>query len=278
MYLGRVRVLLLILVGCNQIYGLDPTKVVDAAFFDVREDFSCPPIGVTPKFAPALTPIAARCTQYSESTEIGRASAFCGGPAFGPSYVPFELISSLSTFTMPRLAPEGDVLYVREFPATIRMYQRGAGDMFSSIGVVAYVLVPPNEEVLMGVPARGGRMLVAQHRFTAAPTALDEIVIAPDGTITSVRSHGPVPGFIVLGPPSFTPDGLRITFPGRDTAMGMNYMMYADRAALGDPFGAPRIIENIPYVFNLSPYLNENCSRIYAVSGDRLVWAQRVED
>lgn len=280
-----MRVLVLLgLTGCHAVFGLDPTKVAevpDAAFFDVREDFTCPPIGDTPKFSPVLTPIGPACTQYSESKMIGRAVAYCGDPVSGPLDGPFAAIAGLEQgrYVLPRLAPEGDLLYLRDnVTGPILIYRRTGDDAFSQSATVSFP--GTGGEIVMGVPARGGRVAWARV-MTAPPPTFEESVIASDGTVTPVGMHtvAELGVTAILGAPNFTPDGLRITFPARigDASTGSNHMMYADRPGLGDPFDPARIIENIPYVLLQSPFLTETCARIYTSSGNQLVWAQRVE-
>ena len=72
-------VLVLLLCGCNQVFGLQETGQLDAAFFDAPADapYACPPLGTAPRFAPQLTQfLVQRCDGYSGVTS-GRAGASC---------------------------------------------------------------------------------------------------------------------------------------------------------------------------------------------------------
>src|SRR5689334_19586163 len=69
----------LLLVGCNQVYGLDPTRASDAAYFDAPIDapYACPPIGTPPRFSRSFAQVVAQnCNNYTVSIS-GRALARC---------------------------------------------------------------------------------------------------------------------------------------------------------------------------------------------------------
>jgi hypothetical protein len=268
---------LLGLCACNQTLGLEHTQVVDASFFDVREDFTCPPFGETPKFAAAATTIATNCSHYSESKTKGRAIAYCGNSASGPLDGPFVEIAGLmdGRYGLPRLAPEGDTLYVRDTTADVlRIYNRSGDNDFTPAATVD--LSSGTGQITEGVPARGGRMLWGRA-VVSPPPAFDEIVINSDGSIASTITHDISElGIQALGGvPNLTPDGLHIVFPGR--VNNVSSVMYADRQAVGDPFSTARVLDNIPFELLQTPFMNETCSRIYFRSGDQLVWAQRLE-
>jgi hypothetical protein len=263
------------LCACNQALGLEPTQVVDAGYFDAREDFTCPPFGQTPKFSAAATMIAANCTQYSASK--GRAVAQCGHPASGPVDGPFEPIAGLvdDRYVVTSLSPEGTTLYVRDgIAGVLNIYQRTGDNDFTQTGTV--MLPAGAGQIAAGVPALGGRMMWGRFIATPPPT-FDEIVVNSDGSIASTITHDVSELGIqqIGGAPNLTPDGLRITFPGR--VDGVSSQMYADRRNVGDPFGTARVLDNVPFEAQHTPFMNDTCSRIYFTTGNQLVWSQRLE-
>jgi len=278
----------LCLAACNQVYGLQETRSHDGSFFDVREDFTCPPIGDTPVFSPVFTQLQAGCTAaYTESREVAGATAFCNGQiAAGPIDGPFVAIPGLETvgstsFVLPRLAPEGLELFFRENPTggRVHVWQRTDGHMFEALRTLTPDIPFPSD-VRLGTPTRGPlrRMLIGSM---ANLGKVDEIEIAPSGSSTTVRSHdaATLGVTLILGAPNMTPDGLRMVFPARigDMSTASSHMMYSDRQSIADPFGTARVLTDIPFVADNSPFLIEGCSRLYTVttSPSTIVWAQR---
>src|SRR5687768_13963015 len=78
----RWLALVLALSGCNQAFGLDDTRLVDAGvtFFDAPPEPppGCPPIGTPISFAPGFTQaLAQNCRQFMPSFSAQSAVAVC---------------------------------------------------------------------------------------------------------------------------------------------------------------------------------------------------------
>ncbi|NVB77162.1 MAG: hypothetical protein HOV81_02100 [Kofleriaceae bacterium] len=255
--------LVLLLCGCNQIYGLKETGQQDAAFFDAPADapYACPAIGVTPQFSPQLTQfLVQRCEAYSV-VRSGRAVARCKDdngtdrvfvgniderlePAIG-----VDMIGPV----LPRLTQDGEHLIVRE-PTKIAVVQVHVYDRQSD-GTWLRGGDPPFGSHIraIGTLSDDNRMLVT----TSDDVLLHEWIF--EGTTwRQVGTQMPsVPSVSdVLFAASLTEDGLRVV------ATVNNRALYSDRATVSDPFRAFVALEGAPRGVDMT--LNADCSRLYA--------------
>ncbi len=112
---------LLVLVGCNQVFGTAQVRRTDAAYFDAAPDapFACPATGTVPAFSRQFRQIAPQdCTSYTGSTVTHTAVAACrqdvgppllaAGELGGKLAVQPELTSMLGALYTPRLSADGD--------------------------------------------------------------------------------------------------------------------------------------------------------------------------
>lgn len=134
--------MLIVLAGCNQIFGLSKTHpidalpvidVPDAQYFDTPADapFDCPPLGGAPAFKTTLHQYAQGCSNYTESEDEHWATAVCASvievAKDRAAFAPLTAVTAPMAAD-PRLAPEGDELFVVSHPtvtiSTIEAYKR----------------------------------------------------------------------------------------------------------------------------------------------------------
>jgi hypothetical protein len=141
------RVVMLALCACNQVFGSDPVRVVDAHYFDAVIDGAthCPAVGMTPVFSPQLHgAIDQDCDGYEISGDRASAIAECSVGDLGivaifegPQDQPLTQVATLPTsddvtmFEPARLSPEGDLIILTTFDlvattSTYRTYTRDA--------------------------------------------------------------------------------------------------------------------------------------------------------
>lgn len=264
--IDSVRWLALIgLVGCNQIFGLDPTILppVDAPS-------SCPAVGTPPAFGKALqTATLQDCESYTTAA-TGRALAMCNEPqasylAEGPTAgsTGDAVLESLKIdgVSDPRVSPEGDELFVRHTTAVgtrIGVFVRQADSTWMFDHDLALPLTA-NDKV--GTLSRGPsrRMLVT----TVGVAWLNEYIVERDGTTTLFATHTAMmlqAG--VLQNANISADGLRVVFFSSTASSDGNRQFYADRESLELYFRTAKPLENAPRDVAFAS-MTEDCSRLY---------------
>lgn len=253
------------LVGCNQVFGLDSTELVDDN--EVPVDPMCPPRGEQPSFRSEVKELLHReCFNYTTDAAGDRAVAFCtggdpswrveegpnGGP-LAPVDVPVPPDHFVQTVWF---TPEGDQLVVKHYRTVapnihrLSMYRRdGSGwawssdiserDGFMSGGVPS---ARPNRRIIE-TAAAGWRELEEQG------TTWVEVRAGAWQELGLPLSQG--------NDPNLSPDGLRLTFV--DPANSLR-VRYTDRATLADPF-RPAVLLDTGAAQNA--FLANDCSRLY---------------
>jgi hypothetical protein len=276
--------LLLALCGCNQIFGLTPTRPIDAAFFDAAPDAApmCPAPGTPPRFSSLLHQEIVEYCEFFSETEAGDLAAADCNRGVGISdrgadglLTPATLVTTVpitSTPALPRLTPEGDEMWVRVGSSFfvyshtgdhLWTYQR---DLLVPAGTSNDVITPPSRRV------QGKRHFV---RFAFNMGTLEELV--DDGAqLTQIKTYTPgdfgVPFFQF---PTLTADGLRLVFASGDpNDVLTNITVYSDRASIDDNFSLPaRVLDSAPVVFD--PFLTVDCGRIYTSGLGSIFYAQQ---
>jgi hypothetical protein len=261
--------LLILLCGCNQVFGLTETSPSDAQFYDAhtRQPPHCPALGESLVFSPILHQLHYDCSQYSESTDANLSVAMCRAadqiqPFSGPREGPFTPITELPQRTSefdvsgPQLDPEGDMLMISTFDLTnivaaIRVYHR-AGDTWIRDADV------PNAPARTSNISRG-----PDHRILGTNGTSDVVELSStSGSWQQVLTHTKA----MLGVPSvgaiwLSADALRIVFVANAFDVAENRsIMYADRATKNDLFGVARPLA-LPVVDDA--FITEDCGRIY---------------
>jgi hypothetical protein len=276
---------LAVLCGCNQILGLESTGALaptDARFFDAPPDapFACPPVGTLPQFSRVLHQIQQDCRFYTRSA--GWATAVCRDTprpiAQGAPDGPFESIAELAstfpfTYENPQLAPEGDELFVRysdpgAVTGAILVFRR-TGETWSPAGTVTISGVTLSAEVAFGTPSRGPnrRMFVSNYDITGIREI--ELDASYHGTVVATYMPQEVDTFL-RSQPNLTADGLRMIY---SVGGGISpQVSYGDRPTLADRFTI-QMLPNVPT--GETPFLTEDCGRIYFSAASSVLWVQR---
>lgn len=276
--------------ACNQIYGIDRTRAVppiDAQFFDAPSDapFACPTGPEAPAFSPLFHQIVQDCTDYTASETTGRALAMCAteppGVAEGPADGPLTLIPGLeivpgTTLSSPRLAPEGDELYVKQYPSMasfggVTVYRK-TGTTWTATGSLA---VPDadmiSQQISFGTPSRGPtrRMFVMNGDGVA-----QEIELSDPSQPHLINKYVATDlGLAYLSEaPNLSPDGLRLTLVGSGTQRTLQ--LYASRTSLTERFPIPVPLPGVPRIDEL--FMTSDCSRVYFSAASALLWIQRL--
>lgn len=275
------------LCGCNQIFGLEPTQAIptnDAPYFDAPVDapFACPPPGSFPTFSRLLHQIPEHCNGYESSTAAGVATAMC--PAGLVAQISLGTLdgqfSPVGTFEQvgmdrldqPRLAPDGDLLFVRNWntstlTARVKVYGLTSGTFTYSHDLQATFDTSVKFSHLTSGPVR--HMLIQD----GTSSSIIEYIVDASGALTMIHTY--TPGELGLNGiysiPSLSPDGLRVVFVGGTSSSSGTY--YMSRAAIGDLFTSPMLIPEVPV--NSDPFMTPDCGRLYFSALGYIFWVQR---
>lgn len=272
-----VRWALLILAGCNNVYGLGEVALADATLFDgPPHDPICPAAGTAaPSFDRELHQIfgASHCSQYSIARD-GTAMAVCGvhatevwaaEPDAALAAIPLPQYMSV---TDARLAGDGSFAIVRGvtttgLPETIvirHVAKTWTAQGSFPIGQTGAILTPsagpPYHAIYFDADAGNGGV-----------QSLFELV--GDGTTWAMQDHYPIAATLGLAAErgALSPDGLHLV---SSAFVSPSYVVvYSDRATLTDRFSAARVITSAPTGI-YDPYLNDNCDRLYFSALDRV--------
>jgi hypothetical protein len=282
----RAVLSLLVCTACNQWFGLEGTRLEpdpDAQFFDAPPGIprECPPIGTTPTFDAALHPIEGMCFGLTTTADGTLATAACNavnGPKIGQGPVegPFTLVPSLDATApdhrdWPRLAPEGDELFTREWNTGTTTSKIHAFTRTADSYQPAYTLPTTFDSFdQFGAPSRGPtrRMFV---RPQALPGA-QEIAIA-GGTSTVVRTYTPAELGLnaVYSPPNLVADGLRAVVLARIDNNDLAGVYYLERPTLDTAWSVPKKLVALNAI---DPFMTADCGRIYFQSAGTLVYVE----
>ena len=266
-----VTMAVLLGAGCDQVFGLTRSSAaIDASTSDeglVDAGTACPALGGTPTFSMTLHLRATGCAEYNAST-TGRAVANCTGvvsegPAAGP-LIPVVGLESMQGLMhdASRMVPEGDLLFVREWNtqtvfSRILVERRLPGDTFAFERENTVSGMTLDTSARFGVPTRGPvRRMLLRNRQALVELAIDALGAASVMTTYTENDLG-VDNVALV--PNLSADGLQMVFGGSGTPGGSG-VYYADRASLGDRFGAARRVGSVPYSYD--PWLGEACSEL----------------
>lgn len=263
---------LVLVCGCNAVFGLSPTTGPGTTFFDAPIDapFACPPIGTNlPPFTGVLVQqILEDCSQYSPSDASGRAVASCSDPAGGeiicegPRDQMLTSAFKLSAIqAQPRLSPDGNTIYVHDNAPSITViaYQRTGMTWTrapaSDIGQIANasemssVMRGPDGDHILFTAASATSVALAE--WSNAGGTWHQTSLHP-------ASELGLQGIFTL---ALTSDGLRALVFGF-TPTNVDQTLYTDRPALDAPFRAAQKIDGLFGVAQ-DASLSDDCSRIY---------------
>jgi hypothetical protein len=269
-----MRALMIMLVtGCNQVYGLDSTRLFDAPYrVDARPDAlpGCPAVGTELRFTGALTQVVRQpCTQYNVSLPSQLAVAQC--PVGGAVFQSWEgriddSLGQLAVDTPPntvlthaRLTPEGDELYFRAFANgvySLIAFTRGPTGRWENPRPLP--LATPNPFLSAAVTRGPDRRVV---RFEPSDQAFHEYAHVGAGTWQAVATYRMADfGLQTFYSSSVTGDGLRLVIVAAPMSNVID-IFYAERAAISDPFTT---VKRIPGMSGFTEgVMTEDCSRVY---------------
>ncbi len=288
----RLVGILALACGCNQVFGVQHTELVDSPpAVDAALPPVCPAIGTVPTFANELYQLQARyCSSYATSSDTDQAVALCNNVVAAGTrdseLVPVAMTPPSSP-SYVRLAPEGDRMlagiYQTVAPYGVVLHElsldaAGATDrgvVFADKGG-AYIVA--------STPTRGPVRAVVFSVYDAqlAASVLIEIEDPGSGWTEKRRTPAETLGVSSVDEPHLSADGLRLVFvsyggfvggdggpapepptdPTMEPASPDQPVFYTDRASRDEPFGMAKPLMTVPS-FVQWPHLTEDCGRIY---------------
>jgi hypothetical protein len=253
----RLLPALVLVAGCNQIYGIDDTT-----------GSSCQS---TPSFVTQAMAVVTGCTDYVPSVGADLAVALCSA-AISESSVdaPAMTMSSVSppaNLISPRLTSDGDQLFARSalanaFVAYTRTNGTWTDPVTQAVGAVGVndTISAPSATTVRHLVHAGGEF--------------DELAEAGAGTWSLVHSYAATDlGVDVASAPQLSADGRRLVFVGKSLADSVPSIYYAARDSIDDTFG---IAIRINSTENKSdPFLSDDCNRLYFDEATVVSYLQR---
>jgi hypothetical protein len=257
--------LVLLLVGCNEVYGLDSTIRRDAAFFDAGIDapHQCPPIGTPPRFSQRFRQVVTQSCRDFVVARTGRTLAFCridslftiGEGMLGQPMTPARGFDLPGTdYFFPRLSPDGETAILRmTIPAGT--YELGVFARGATAWELRSRFTVPDMRVTSAITTN-------RHLIVATSTHLQELV--DDGAgFRDLQVHT----FAALGLDALqdqiqlTADGLRLLVYGRRAGATTFQLLYADRANDTAPFSPFVPMPDLDFLFD--GFMTEDCAHMY---------------
>jgi hypothetical protein len=283
----RRLVLLAVLCGCNNIFALDTTVLVDAQPDSPTQlGARCAPIGDVPAFGDDLRQIPVpTCTAYAIANQT--ATALCNGTLFhgepDQALTNANLEGDLQYAQHPRLAPDEHV-FMQYYDSVQGRYVIGElrrtearFELMSSFIPTTY-----NWYAEYSTPSAGPdrRMILVDYNST---TSFYDVVELSDasGTWTETKRY-PVKD-IATGYTMFqmnlSPDALRLVFKqqamyeqGEDGQLVYSdSVWYTDRATRDEPFRTAVKLTTVPDGVQW-PFMTADCGRLYFSALNRVFY------
>ena len=305
----RWTVLLGFVCGCNQLFEIQQTDLIDAPpMIDAPPPPVCP-ASTKPLFGTELVQVPARnCTSYAVDATGVVAAALCldlaGGYSLatgpvGEVLVPLTLQPSPAYISVMRFAPEGDSLFIT---AANELYEYITTEYRVTDGVWTAVTSfrPPGlsqyEYYVLSTPSVGPARRFLTSRYDQTLGAQVIVELGYDGGKATELWQTPLTEAAVdsVDMPSLSADGLRLLFtsysPGLWGRGGVSDMLeptppeqigayeqpvyYMTRASLDVRFtGEAQLLESVPSGVTW-PHMTDNCGRVY-FSALNTVWYLR---
>ena len=277
----------LLVAGCNQIYGLDNTRVRDGSvkeFFDAPPDsaFTCPTTGV-PQFKFELTQVPIlECTSYVPSRTWGKALTTCSAGSAGSEIRQGEIDKAVSKATLdtqvalfePRLWPDGDQVFFENLASfQEEVYKRNPDETWSFVGNA----FPTNFFIDTTPPSRGPDRRVIRTE-AMINTGIYQVTEMSDATGSwQIHDEYPLtdPNVIGVFHPSMTSDGLRLVAEGQLAAGVGKAIIFASRPNVGVRFGRFEVLATVPKAASY-PHLDDDCGKIYFSAVDTVFFLEQI--
>jgi hypothetical protein len=268
--------LLLVLVGCNQLFGIKDTAPEPPTFYDGGIDAArgCPAHDATPdSYSPFVHEAYKQDCHDFSSVPAGRASAICYHPAptihEGVDGQPLPsagiVVAGVSSIRTPRLSPDGQrllaVMHAVAEPNVVHMYVRQSDGSWLESPITSFAATDP---------------LMLLSTIGHAPTG-DRVLAYGDG-VTEWELQGAtwrpilvqatlVPGETQWSSASMTSDALRLMVTKGDQ------VYYSDRPDTTQLFGPLVPIAGVPSLDDL--FMTDDCARVYMSGFGGLYYVQQ---
>lgn len=260
---------LVVIAGCNAVFGIRDTVAVDAQYFDGPPDapFACPPLGTPPRFSRAFRQVVFQpCNEFTASTTAGRALAKCFEPAseIEEGQIGGQLAQAPgfergphTTYDYPRLGPDGDLAIASVIDSlanttTFSTFAR-SGDTWTRGGDL-----PSTSQIYATTaPTRGAN----PHVLALEVDGAHELVYKGTWTDVATYSRAELGVTQLDSELAMTADGLRLVGRGILASMPQGSLLYADRPSLSDRFGlavAMPGVEDLP-----NGFMTADCGELY---------------
>ncbi|HEX5060800.1 MAG TPA: hypothetical protein VFV99_15635 [Kofleriaceae bacterium] len=274
---------LLLLCGCNQVFGLRETIANDAQLFDAPIDapFTCPDPAMQPQFSKILHQVITKnCQAYMTSPESNRAVAYCVDmDVVVDGVIDAEpqpaTLTPVGQYDWPRLTPEGDEIWVRDrrVPPTFAVFQWQSDHTWAHVRDLVIANVARDDYITAPSRKVGGKRRFVRLAFSEFKLyEYDD-----DGTTTTpIRSYNLQLdlGVDFASFPNLDASGLRLVFVGQTTGTSFTQTFYASRASIDDSFSPAKPLLAAPLAYD--PFLTPDCSRLYTSGLGSIFYAQQL--
>jgi hypothetical protein len=276
----RVLALVLLMSGCNWIYGLADTRPAPA--IDIDADlFSCatiPTFTTPPRLAG--TGISSFAIDVDGLLQVGvRAEdgAVCQADS-SSQLAPSSFTDPTSTtHTRPRLAPAGTEMFVLTNDETsLDTYLASATDTWNfettNLFPMSITTATWFSEPTKGAMQRHMIVLTKGEFFEYAEEAVGTVSATPWSLVPQNSTYAPTAlGVEAMTEPSMSADGQRLVFRG--TNGGHDDVYITTRASLDDVFPTAQLLYATPDdQTELTPFMTADCGRLYFTLGSDLYY------
>ncbi|HTL34686.1 MAG TPA: hypothetical protein VL326_16270 [Kofleriaceae bacterium] len=283
------------LSGCNQVFGLDDTRLVDAShpFFDAPPEPppGCPPAGTQLVFAAGLTQVVFQnCRQYIPSFTPGSAIAMCEEDNGSFSYGRVDNGLLPAEFDVPcaqlpnscyqiRSMPEGSDALLSWFEdatlsTKLTRLRRDAEGKWHSIGAFTAPFASSFLNDDWSQPTRGPERRLIVNAPISNPVRELKATEPYDTWVEVDRYTMAQLGTLSMTSPRLTADGLHLVFKGQPPSAPMQQLMIADRASITDRFNPAMTVPGIPLVDDA--VLSDDCERLYFYGLESIFYQKRM--
>ena len=274
---------MLLVAGCNQLFGIDDTNPNPPDAPIDADLFSCDPIPTfttAPKFAG--TGIVSFGIDLDGQLEVGTRlsdGAVCQADSHSQLAPSMFVDGTPMTHTHPRLAPAGNEMMVLTFDITINAtaltsYLASARDMWNFEGTNS---VPVAADTSFSEPTKGAaqRQIIASSKgvfYEYAQQATGSGFLIPWSAVPHKSSYTASDlGVEAMTEPSMSADGKRLVFRG--TVGGHDDIYLTTRDGLGADFPPARLLyATSDDQTELTPFMTADCGRLYFTLGSDLYY------
>lgn len=252
-----------VVTGCNQLYGLEAAHGIDAAYFDAPIDapFRCPAFGQPLRFSTRFQQTVLQdCVRYTVSLRADRALALCNGSQVSEGTVDGVLTPALGLpstgIVNVQLGPDGDL-------AVVTTADPGRIHRLAHRTAQGWALEPTTIDTgrsftALSTPTRGPSIRV----IALANDGLHELVLDPGQPWRDVATHTFSSLHVITisnGDMNLSADGLRLVFAA--ASVDGTGLLLSDRPSIDAPFSPSRLLD--PVEFLGGGFVTEDCERLY---------------